>query len=145
MIIGIDTSIIVACVHVNHPMHAPAAGWLEKTFSSSDVVVAHHSVLEVYAVLARMPGDLRVEPLEARDILSTTICENSSICGFSGNEIWDVIDFFVSIPAVGGQSYDAFIIGILKKEGIRAFATFNRSHFERLNGGIEMIDPSRPY
>ena len=47
---------MVAAVHANHPMHSAAARWLDAALGSHTVVVAHHSVLEAYAVLTRLPS-----------------------------------------------------------------------------------------
>ena len=54
--VGVDTSVMVAAVHANHPMHSAAARWLDAALGSHTVVVAHHSVLEAYAVLTRLPS-----------------------------------------------------------------------------------------
>ena len=50
MTFGVDTSVLVAAVHANHPRHFAASAWLDAAFSSHEVVVAHHSVIEAYAV-----------------------------------------------------------------------------------------------
>ena len=55
MKIGIDSSVIVAGVHANHPRHAAAAQWLVQALTAHELIVCHHSVLESYAVLTS-PG-----------------------------------------------------------------------------------------
>ena len=64
MTLGVDTSVIIAAVHANHPVHLSSSRWLDAAFDTHDVVVAHHSVLEAYAVLTRLPAQFRVGPDE---------------------------------------------------------------------------------
>ena len=48
MKLGVDSSVLVACLHANHPFHIAAADWMNHSFENHEVVVAHHSVLEAY-------------------------------------------------------------------------------------------------
>jgi hypothetical protein len=45
---------------------------------------------------------------------------------------------------VGGRSYDAFILQILRSVGAGAIATFNPTNFRDLESGMVIIDPSKP-
>ena len=56
MNIGVDSNVIVAGVHANHPYHALAANWLVQNLAEHQLMAAHYSVLESYAVLTRLPG-----------------------------------------------------------------------------------------
>jgi hypothetical protein len=62
---------------------------------------------------------------EAKQLLETTVRPNIQIAACLGASIWDWVDSFVEKAAVGGQSYDAFIAGILVSAGVEAIATFN--------------------
>ncbi len=144
MRIGIDSSVIIAAVHANHPLHPVSSGWLSSSLERHELIVAHHSLLEAYAVLTRLPGDLKVSPTEARDILRGTVHDNMKIAGFQGSRVWEIIESISGIPAIGGQAYDAFIMEIIKRNNVDAFATFNSSHFKNLRSGIKIIDPAQP-
>ncbi len=144
MKIGVDSSILVAGVHANHPLHAVAANWLIRNIASNELIVAHHSILETYAVLTRLPGKLRTSGSEAKQLLESTVKSNMHVADFSSVSIWDCIDSIVSHSAVGGHSYDAFIIEILNNAEVEAIATFNTTHFIELTPDLPIIDPAKP-
>jgi len=139
--IGVDSSVIVAAVHANHPLCKLSAGWLNDAFQNGTVVVAHHSLLESYAVLTRLPPDFRLTPAEAERVLRETLEPNTTLAPFAGNHMWPVLARLAEIPAAGGSSYDAFIIHILKEAGVDAIASFNAEEFRRLSPGTQIIDP----
>ena len=144
MTVGVDTSLIVAAVHANHPRHALAAGWLIRAIGRHRLVVAHHCVLEAYAVLTRLPGRLRVTPSEARDLLADTVKANMSVAGFPPEGIWGALDRLVLSTTIGGRSYDALILFTLQAFGAKALATLNPSHFRELAPEMDIIDPAVP-
>jgi predicted nucleic acid-binding protein len=144
VIIGVDSSIIIAGVHANHPLHALAANWIVHNLSVHKLLAPHYSVLESYAVLTRLPGDLRITPSEARNLLTTTVSNNMIVPRFDAESIWATIDTMVISSVAGGRSYDAFVMQILKDAGAEALATFNPNHFRDLADGVTLIDPSKP-
>jgi len=144
MKIGVDSCILVAGVHANHPLHAVAADWIIRNISLRKLIVAHHSILEAYAVLTRLPGELRITGPEAKQLLESTIRPNMKIAKFDASTIWDCINSLVSQSAVGGLSYDAFIADILTNAGAEAIATFNTTHFIDIAPHLSVIDPSKP-
>jgi predicted nucleic acid-binding protein len=139
--IGVDSSLIVAAVHANHPRHAVAAGWLVRSIGKHQLVAAQHAVLEAYAVLTRLPGELRVTPSEARDLLTGTVKANMPVAE-QPEGIWGILDKLVDASVVGGRSYDALILLALQAFGVEALATLNPSHFRDLAPGLRIIDPS---
>jgi len=144
MKIGVDSCVIIAGVHANHPRHAAAAHWLVGALSVHQLVVCHLSILEAYAVLTSLPGDSRVTPSEARDLLSATVMENMSIAGFEPGSIWTIVANFIPSSVAGGRSYDAFVARVLHAHGVQAVATFNAKHFAGLIQGFTIIDPGEP-
>jgi predicted nucleic acid-binding protein len=144
MKIGIDSCILVAGVHANHPLHAVAANWLIRNIPLHELIVTHHSILEAYAILTRLPGEFRIDGIEARQLLESTIRPNMIIAKFDAASIWDYITALVNQSSTGGHSYDAFIAEILINHGIDAIATFNTKHFIRFAPQISIIDPSSP-
>ena len=144
MKIGVDSCVIIAGVHANHPRHAAAAQWLVGALSVHELVVCHHSILETYAVLTSLPDGFRVTPSEARDLLSATVMENMSIAGFEPESIWTILATLVPRSVAGGRSYDAFVARVLYAHGAQSVATFNAKHFAGLIEGFTVIDPGEP-
>ena len=141
MKIGVDSSVIVAGVHANHPRHAAAAQWLVQAMTVHELMVCHHSVLESYAVLTSLPGDLRVTPSEARDLLEATVRANMVVAEFQPESIWSILESFVPLTTVGGRSYDAFTARVLHASGTRVISTLNPKHFSGLIEGLKVITP----
>jgi len=141
MRIGVDSSVIVAAVHANHPLHLPSAHWLNRALEDHDVIVAHHTLLESYSALTRLPARYRLTPAEAATVLAGTLRENVSVAAFAATMIWDMIDKMAQIPVFGGAAYDAFIVEILTAAGVDCIATYNAKEFRRLSRALRIVDP----
>jgi predicted nucleic acid-binding protein len=139
--VGVDSSIVVAAVHANHPLHKAMAGWLDAALDEHAIVVAHHTILDSYAVLTRLPAPYRLGPAEADRALRGTLEAQATIAPFDGAAIWAVLDRIGQMPAAGGATYDAFIIEILRGAGVNAVATSNVDQFRRLSRDVDIIDP----
>jgi len=144
MKIGVDSCVIIAGVHANHPLHSVAAGWLVRHIATDELIVAHHSLLETYAVLTRLPGRLRTSGAEAWQLIETTVRPNMRIAPFESSAIWGCLERLTQKSVTGGSAYDAFILDILAAAAIDALATFNTNHFMKLSPPFEIIDPSVP-
>ena len=142
MRVGVDTSVIVAAVHANHPVHAVAAHWLDGAFVSHEVVVAHHSIMESYAVLTRLPAEYRLSPSEAETVLRGTLQENATIAPFSSESSWAALHSLAEAPAAGGATYDAFIIHLLSQAGVDVIVTYNVADFARLTRTVRVAEPA---
>jgi predicted nucleic acid-binding protein len=142
MRLGVDTSVLVAAVHANHPMHKPAAQWLDAAFVAHEICVCHHSLLEAYAVLTRLPAAYRLSPSEAVMVLRETLQQNAAIAPFAAESTWSVVQLLSTIPAAGGASYDAYIVEVLRSAGVDAVVTYNADDFRRISGALDVVDPS---
>lgn len=143
MKIGLDSSVIVAAVHAGHPHHHAAAPWLIDALSAHELVVCHHSILEAYAVLTRLPGDHRVLPSEARDLLAATVKTNMMLVDFKPDDIWKTLELLVASSVTGGRSYDAFVAHALRSAGAQAVATLHPRLFKDLAEGLDIASPIR--
>jgi predicted nucleic acid-binding protein len=138
----VDTSVIVAAVHANHPVHAVAAHWLDRAFAAHEVVVAHHSIIESFAVLTRLPAEYRLSPTEAETVLSETLQEKVSIAPFSSQSSWAALHSLADAPSAGGASYDAFIIHLLLQAAVDVIVTYNAADFARLTRAVRVAEPT---
>ena len=142
MTLGVDTSVIIAAVHANHPVHLSSSRWLDEAFATHDVVVAHHSVLEAYAVLTRLPAQYRVGPDEAEIVLRETLQHNARLAPFGEGSMWNFMTGMTALPAAGGAAYDAFIVQLLSEAGAEAIVTYNVDDFRRLSPHVRVTDPA---
>lgn len=59
----LDTSMLVAALVEPHPEYVRAQPWLARSRSkSADMVIASHTIAELYAVLSTLPVSLRISP-----------------------------------------------------------------------------------
>lgn len=142
MKLGVDTSVLVSAVHANHPLHVPSASWLDDAFSAHEIVVAHHSVIEAFAVLTRLPAKYRLSPSEAEMVIHGTLHGNVRIAPFDSGSVWQALDFVAAAPAAGGAAYDAFIIHLLATAGVERIVTYNVREFRRLTDDVAVSEPS---
>ena len=142
MTLGVDTSVIIAAVHANHPVHLSSSRWLDAAFDTYDVVVAHHTVLEAYAVLTRLPAQFRVGPDEAEIVLRETLQHNARLAPFGEDSMWNFMTGITALPAAGGAAYDAFIVRLLSEAGAEAIVTYNVDDFRRLSPHLRVTDPA---
>ena len=144
MRIGVDSSVLVAAIHANHPLHAVAVQWLVAALKRHELVVTHHTVLECYAVLTRLPGEWRISGDEAKRLLEGTIRNRMILAGYRPDWIWGAIEGMAERYVAGGRAYDAFVADLLKRSGCDAIATFNAAHFSDVASEFRILDPSRP-
>jgi hypothetical protein len=58
--------------------------------------------------------------------------------------MFEFLETLAVSSVIGGRSYDAFILSILKAAGAEAVATLKPSHLRDLEPGIRVIDPAQP-
>ena len=61
-----DTSIIVAALVESHPMHQRVFPWFKQARANEfELIVASHTIAELYAVLSTLPIKPRISPIIA--------------------------------------------------------------------------------
>ena len=82
-----DTSVIIAGLVESHPMHQKAFPWLKRAKSNEfELIVASHTIAELYAVLSTLPIKPRITPLIARKLINENIEPNSKIISLTPGE-----------------------------------------------------------
>jgi predicted nucleic acid-binding protein len=73
-----DTSVIVASLVEAHPLHRRAFPWLKQAKEKDfELIVAGHTVAEVYAVLSTLPTKPRISPAVAWRLFHENIREGA--------------------------------------------------------------------
>jgi len=87
-----DTSVLVAALVESHPMHKRAFPWLKQAIAKEfDMIVAAHTIAELYAVLSTFPIKPRISPLIARKLISENIETVAEIISLTSREYISVI------------------------------------------------------
>ena len=122
--LALDTSVAIPLLVQTHREHAAIVRWC----GGRQLVLSGHAVAETYSVLTRLPGDVRVSPVDAARLLSdwfgpplllepdtaARLPQVLSGLGIAGGAVYDAI---VALAAV---AHDA----ALATRDVRAKATY---------------------
>jgi len=128
-----DTSVIVSALIESHPSHERAFPWLKKARAKEyDLIVAAHTIAELYAVLSTLPIKPRISPLIARKLISENIETVGKIISLTPREYITVIKQISELGLAGGSTYDALIAKVAQKANVEKLLTLNVDHFTRV-------------
>jgi len=136
-----DTSVLVSALVESHPSHKRAFPWLKKArLKEYDMIVAAHTIAELYAVLSTLPIKPRISPLIAGKLISENIETVGKIISLTPREYITVIQQISELGLVGGITYDALIAKVAQKANVERLLTLNADHFTRVwPDGDELI------
>jgi predicted nucleic acid-binding protein len=69
---AVDTSVAVPLLVTSHRQHAEVAKWAK----GRTLGLAGHALAETYSVLTRLPGDARVDPVDAVALIDENFAES---------------------------------------------------------------------
>jgi predicted nucleic acid-binding protein len=128
-----DTSVLVAALVESHPMHSRAFPWLKRARAKEfDLIVASHTIAELYAVLSTLPIKPRISPLIAKKLISENIETVGKLISLTPREYIAVIKQISDIGLAGGITYDALIAKVAQKANVERLLTLNADHFTRV-------------
>jgi len=135
-----DTSVIIAALVESHPMHHRAFPWLKRAKERHfELIVAGHSIAELYAVLSTLPTKPRISPAAAWRLIHENIEAIGKIVSLTAAEYSSVIKKISERGLVGGITYDAMIAKVAEKSKVEQILTLNPDHFKRVRPGGEKI------
>lgn len=128
-----DTSVLVAAMVEPHPMHSHAFPWLVRAKSREfDMVVAAHTLAEVYAVLTILPLIPRIAPGVARRLIHDNVETTARVISLSSQDYVSVIKNLSDSGLSGGIIYDGLIIRAAQKADVKKILTLNPNDFKRV-------------
>ena len=129
----LDTNVLVAAFVEEHEHHTRALPLVNSVHrGAAQGFVSAHSLLEVYAVLTRLPRTPRLMPLQAATLVQENIVKHFSVLALTAREYGELIAELGRTGAFGGQSYDALHLACARKSGAERILTFNVRHFAEL-------------
>ena len=144
MKIVFDTSVLVAALVLPHPMHQRAFPWLKRVKAREiDMIIASHTLAELYAVLTTLPVSPRISPDIAWRLMNENIVKVASIVSLKSSDYIAVIKSLRDEGFSGGLVYDTLIVQSAIKSNADKLLTFNVSDFERvsLHRDIKILSP----
>jgi len=129
----LDTSVLVAALVGSHPAHDRALPWLVRAKEGRiDLVVASHSIAELYAVLTTLPLSPRITPGVARRLMQEDIESTATLIALSNAEYLAVVKRMSELGIPGGAIYDALIVKAAQKAEVKQIVTLNSGDFKRV-------------
>ena len=128
-----DTSVIIASLVEAHPMHQRAFPWLKQAKKQDfELIVAGHTVAELYAVLSTLPTKPRISPAVAWKLIDENIARVGKIVSLTAAEYSSTIKKISVMGLSGGITYDALIAKVAEKSKVERLLTLNFNHFKRV-------------
>jgi predicted nucleic acid-binding protein len=100
--LAVDTSVAVPLLVQTHRAHAAVVRW----WDDRDIALSGHALAETYAVLTRLPGDLRLAPADAARLLDERFSEPLLLGPGTAGRLPAVLS---RMGIVGGAVYDALV------------------------------------
>jgi predicted nucleic acid-binding protein len=128
-----DTSILIAASLEEHEHHPRALAATQAVHEGKDHgFVSAHSLLEMHAVLTRLPRSPRVLPLQAAALVEANVLDHFTVVMLSAAELAQFSKDLGRRGIVGGQVYDALHLQCAEKCGADRVFTFNLRHFRSM-------------
>jgi toxin FitB len=86
----------------NHEAHEDVVRW----WNGREIALSGHALPETYAVLTRLPGDLRLEPADAARLLRARFAKPLVLGARAAARVPDILS---QLGIAGGAVYDALV------------------------------------
>jgi predicted nucleic acid-binding protein len=126
-----DTSVLISSVLADHEYHARAFAALERVQRGVDEgIVAGHSLVEMFAVLTRLPLPFRHSPEQAHLSIEENVVAHFALSSLTGREYVALVKEAALAGISGGTVYDAVLMKAADNAGVERIYTFNIRHFQ---------------
>jgi toxin FitB len=135
--IAIDTSVAIPLLIATHAAHAIVTDW----WAGRRLALAGHAFIETYAVLTRLPHDLRLAPADAARLMASRFSQPLLMLDDTAREVPSVLS---RLAISGGATYDA-LVALAAAEHDTTLATRDaraRATYERVGVRVEIVDGS---
>lgn len=100
--LALDTSVAVPLLVQTHSAHVDVVRWWRRR----EVALCGHALAETYAVLTRLPGDLRMEPGDAARLLRERFAPPLVLALQTARDLPNILS---RSQVAGGAVYDALV------------------------------------
>lgn len=101
-IVALDTSAAIPLLVKTHAAHSAVTRW----WSGREVTLCGHSLAETYAVLTRLPGDVRLSPIDAARLMADRFATPLLMSTKTTRRLPEIL---AARGIAGGATYDAMI------------------------------------
>jgi len=100
--LAVDTSVAIPLLVQTHAAHAAVVRW----WAGREVALSGHALAETYSVLTRLPGDVRMAPVDAAQLLKDRFSSPFLLGSETARRLPDVLS---RMEIAGGAIYDAMV------------------------------------
>ncbi len=102
MVTALDTSVAVPLLVQAHTSHDEVTRW----WNGREVALSGHALAETYSVLTRLPGDLRLAPIDASRLIAARLGKPILLGSRAAGRIPELLS---KLGIAGGAVYDALV------------------------------------
>ncbi len=114
-------------------MHERSLVWLRRAKAEElEMLVASHTIAELYGVLTTLPLRPRITPDTALRLIRENVRKIAKIVPLSVSDYEATIERLAELGIPGGAVYDALIARAAEKSSAERLLTLNASDFERV-------------
>ena len=133
MRVFLDTSVLISAVVKQHVFHERSFAVLERIHNGKDEgIISTHSLVEMYAVLTKLPPPYRHTPEQALLSIEENVLKHFKTVGLAGSEYAALLRDAAGNRIQGGTIYDALLLQSATKAGVDAIYTLNLKHFQAI-------------
>ena len=136
----LDTSIFVAAFWKAHPNFESSFGLLSKS-KNIHFISSHHSLVEYYSVMSRLPVSVRVEPSLIYNIIQENILPHVKIFSLSSKEYIQFLKQASLLQIQGGNIHDFYHYRVAQKMKVNALFTWNTKDFIQFGTELSIQTP----
>lgn len=133
-LIALDTSVAIPLLLRSHRRHAAVVNW----WRGRDVALSGHALAETYAVLTRLPGDVRLTPADAARLLKARFAAPLLLKPATAKRLPDILS---GLGISGGAVYDALVALAAAQHG-RPLATRDaraKATYDTIGVDVEIV------
>ena len=136
-----DANGLIASACDWHDHHARTQAELQRRARApEELVLAAHSLVEVYSVLTRLPPPYRFRGEDALTLIEGNWADTPTV-HLTARETWDAVRSAQRLGITGGQTYDALVAHAALKAGASTILTWNVRHFAPFAREIAVESP----
>jgi predicted nucleic acid-binding protein len=133
----LDTNVLLAACVADHEHHTRALPVVQKIQEGrNEGFVSAHSLLEMHAVLTRLPRIPRITPQQAAALITDNVVKHFSVVALTGKEYGELCLRLGNENVTGGKAFDALHLACAGKCGADRIFTFNVDDFRQLAGHL---------
>ena len=133
----LDTNVLIAACLGDHEHHARALPIVQQIHEGKvEGFVSAHALLEMHAILTRLPRVPRIDPLQAFSLIEENVINHFSVVTLTGKEYSDLARKLGRNNVAGGKAYDVLHLTCAEKCGADRIYTFNLREFMHLGGHV---------